>query len=111
MNRLSCLQSSVVQALKDTLCREGVPVLLYNSRGVGKSSGRASWTGEPERKDYQAVTDWLVNFKAKDILDFSGETKRTLEVFCCVSEISFFGWRLSTHAHFVFIFRVIHTGH
>lgn len=77
------LHDHVVQTLKDTLCREGVPVLLYNSRGVGKSSGRASWTGEPERKDYQAVTDWLVNFKAKDILDFSGETKRTLEVFCC----------------------------
>lgn len=90
---------SVVQALKDTLCRNGIKVLLYNSRGVGRSRGRASWTGEPERKDYQAVTDWLISTEAKlirteaklldtevkEVGDSTVHTRKTLEVFCCVS--------------------------
>ncbi|KAJ9107272.1 hypothetical protein QFC21_000719 [Naganishia friedmannii] len=77
------MHDHVVQALKDTLCRQGISVLLYNSRGVGKSRGRASWTGEPERKDYQAVADWLIKSKAKEIFGTPGKMKRNFELLCC----------------------------
>ncbi|GHJ85935.1 hypothetical protein NliqN6_2337 [Naganishia liquefaciens] len=80
------LNDHVVQALKDVLCQRSVSVLLYNSRGVGKSSGRASWTGEAERKDYQAVVDWVVDNHrtlAPDRAHEGIDVPSRLVVYCC----------------------------
>lgn len=78
---------SLVQALKNLFCQRGIPVVLYNSRGVGKSSGRASWTGEAERKDYQAVVEWVTdNHPSAPGSEAEGsKVVSRLVIYCCVS--------------------------
>ncbi|CAD6898840.1 unnamed protein product [Tilletia caries] len=40
--------------------------LTFNSRGVGRSTGRASWTGASESEDYQHVLSWSMrDFEAR----------------------------------------------
>jgi alpha/beta superfamily hydrolase len=77
---------SVVQMLRDMLCNQGIATLVYNSRGVGKSTGRASWTGEPERRDYQAVVEWMVEH-GESLWNGRAEEERIgkMTVLCCVS--------------------------
>jgi len=47
--------------LKTILLAEGYHVLRYNSRGVGKSSGWASFTGIQEGKDLEELVQWCLN--------------------------------------------------
>ncbi|CAO1615064.1 unnamed protein product [Parajaminaea phylloscopi] len=49
------MADATVIAVTNTLVRAGFRVVRFNSRGVGRSSGRASWTGEAEARDYQNV--------------------------------------------------------
>lgn len=79
---------SVVQALENLFYQRGSLTLLYNSRGVGKSTGRASWTGEAERKDYQAIVDWVIaNHRTLALGRTDGDINVTsrLVLYCCVS--------------------------
>lgn len=50
----------VVVATARRLARLGITALTYDSRGCGASSGRASWRGEAERRDYERMIEWLV---------------------------------------------------
>lgn len=45
----------VVVAVANTLLQRGYRVIRFNSRGVGSSQGKASWTGEAEAADFQAI--------------------------------------------------------
>ena len=72
----------IVQSLATTLLDHKIVVLAYNSRGTGGSTGKASWTGEAEKKDYASVVEWfLMHETNRD--GFVGEDHHT--VYCCVS--------------------------
>ena len=47
--------------LIEPLTSEGYHVLRYNSRGVGASTGRASFTGFSEVEDLEAVVQWALD--------------------------------------------------
>jgi uncharacterized protein len=49
---------SVIDSLIEPLHDRGYHVLCYNSRGVGKSTGWASFTGLSEGKDLEAIVQW-----------------------------------------------------
>lgn len=44
--------------MTEPLLQAGYHVLRYNSRGVGKSTGRASFTGSSEVEDLKELTQW-----------------------------------------------------
>ena len=48
-------------ALVEPLTSRNYHVLRYNSRGVGASTGRASFTGFSEVEDLEAVVQWTLN--------------------------------------------------
>ena len=52
--------------LIEPLTSKGYHVLRYNSRGVGASTGRASFTGFSEVEDLEAVVQWVLG-RAPDI--------------------------------------------
>ncbi|KAE8268092.1 hypothetical protein A4X09_0g4251 [Tilletia walkeri] len=60
-----CFDDHVVCALAEVLLvKRQFQVVTFNSRGVGQSTGRASWTGASESDDYQHVLDWsMCNFE------------------------------------------------
>lgn len=47
--------------LIEPLTSKGYYVLRYNSRGVGASTGRASFTGLSEVEDLEAVVQWALD--------------------------------------------------
>lgn len=47
-------------ALVEPLTSKNYHVLRYNSRGVGASTGRASFTGFSEVEDLEAVVQWTL---------------------------------------------------
>lgn len=47
--------------LIEPLTSKGYHVLRYNSRGVGASTGRASFTGFSEVEDLEAVVQWALD--------------------------------------------------
>jgi len=57
------------------LCECGYHVLLFNSRGVGKSSGWASFTGLAEGKDLEELVQWglgaVTNVKSVVLVGYS----------------------------------------
>ncbi|TFL04024.1 alpha/beta-hydrolase [Pterulicium gracile] len=55
------MNDPVLASLKPLLRQKGYHILLYNSRGVGRSTGRASLTGSPEVDDLQAVVHWALD--------------------------------------------------
>ncbi len=50
--------SRVLQLLTEPLLERGYGVLRYNSRGVGKSTGWASFTGIREAEDLKELVQW-----------------------------------------------------
>ena len=52
--------------LIEPLTSKGYHVLRYNSRGVGASTCRASFTGFSEVEDLEAVVKWAID-KVTDI--------------------------------------------
>ncbi|CAI5500576.1 unnamed protein product [Closterium sp. Naga37s-1] len=48
----------VTQGLAEYLCLRGFNVVTFDLRGAGKSTGHASFTGEPEVADVMAVCRW-----------------------------------------------------
>lgn len=50
----------VLREVVEPFCRHGFNVILLNSRGVGGSTGRASFTGLPEAEDLNEVVKWLM---------------------------------------------------
>ncbi|KAH6903450.1 Alpha/Beta hydrolase protein [Coprinopsis sp. MPI-PUGE-AT-0042] len=52
------MNDPVFQCLTPTLKQNGYHILRYNSRGVGRSSGRATFTGFDEAKDLEALIQW-----------------------------------------------------
>lgn len=65
--------------------RPPIPVVVYNTRGTGNSSGKASWTSTPEKLDYEAVVEWAIN-KVVERADSLIETSSSVDltVYCCV---------------------------
>lgn len=59
----------------------GITVLTYNSRGTGSSTGKASWTGEAERRDFGNVVEWLLEQELEEKGIGAGSTT----MLCCVS--------------------------
>ncbi|CAO1638767.1 unnamed protein product [Sympodiomycopsis kandeliae] len=50
----------------------GYRTVRFNSRGVGQSGGKGSWTGEAEANDYQCVVDQSVQQFAQDFPQAQG---------------------------------------
>ena len=50
----------VLREVVEPFCQHGFNVILLNSRGVGGSTGRASFTGLPEAEDLNEVVKWLM---------------------------------------------------
>ena len=48
----------MLQLLTEPLIERGYDVLRYNSRGVGKSTGWASFTGSREAEDLKELVQW-----------------------------------------------------
>ncbi|KDQ14897.1 hypothetical protein BOTBODRAFT_332362 [Botryobasidium botryosum FD-172 SS1] len=55
------MDDQVLHSLSNTLLSQGFHVVRFNSRGVGRSTGRASFTGLPEARDLQDVVQWSMN--------------------------------------------------
>jgi alpha/beta superfamily hydrolase len=55
------LAPSVLTELIEPLTSKGYHVLRYNSRGVGASTGHASFTGFSEVEDLEAVVQWALD--------------------------------------------------
>ncbi|KAI9308575.1 Alpha/Beta hydrolase protein [Cunninghamella echinulata] len=55
------MNNNVVVKLHKYFSEKGFLTTSFNFRGSGKSSGRTSWTGAPEQKDYQAVINHLLH--------------------------------------------------
>ena len=53
--------NSVLQILTEPLLERGYDVIRYNSRGVGKSTGWASFTGHREGEDLKELVQWARN--------------------------------------------------
>ncbi|KAI8139084.1 Alpha/Beta hydrolase protein [Fennellomyces sp. T-0311] len=53
------MRNNVVMALHNYFASKGFITVCINFRGCGKSKGRTSWTGMPERGDYEAVIEYL----------------------------------------------------
>lgn len=51
---------SVLAFLAEVLLENNYHVVRYNSRGVGKSTGYASFTGFSEGEDLQALVRWAL---------------------------------------------------
>lgn len=54
------MEDPVLQTIVSPLHAQGYDVLRYNSRGVGQSTGRSSWTGKSEAQDLQELIQWAV---------------------------------------------------
>ncbi|RPD60193.1 alpha/beta-hydrolase [Lentinus tigrinus ALCF2SS1-7] len=52
------MNDPVLQLLTEPLLERGYDVLRYNSRGVGKSTGWASFTGSREAEDLKELVQW-----------------------------------------------------
>lgn len=50
-----CMDDPTIQTIVKLLIRQNIYVVYYNSRGVGKSTGRASFTGRQEGEDLQEL--------------------------------------------------------
>ena len=57
-----CFDDPVVSAIVSALFNQGITVATFNFRGAGRSQGRTSWSGKPERLDYLTVAVLLVRF-------------------------------------------------
>lgn len=51
---------SVLMGLVEPLLLANYLVILYNSRGVGRSSGWSSFTGFSEAEDLKALVQWVI---------------------------------------------------
>ncbi|GJP31509.1 hypothetical protein CLOM_g12601 [Closterium sp. NIES-68] len=59
---------AVTQGLAESLCLRGFNVVTFDLRGAGKSTGHASFTGEPEVGDVMAVCRWAADKYSQRIL-------------------------------------------
>ncbi|CAI5487441.1 unnamed protein product [Closterium sp. Naga37s-1] len=59
---------AVTQGLAECLCLRGFNVVTFDLRGAGRSTGHASFTGEPEVADVMAVCRWAGEEYAQRIL-------------------------------------------
>lgn len=50
----------MLQTLLPSFTDHGYHVILFNSRGVGKSSGRASFSGLAEAHDLELLVHWAI---------------------------------------------------
>jgi len=63
------MDDSVVANLAESLHdSKAYSIMKFNSRGVGESTGRASFTGLSEADDLRALVDWCIE-RYKDIQD------------------------------------------
>ncbi|KAI9260526.1 Alpha/Beta hydrolase protein [Phascolomyces articulosus] len=53
------MRNNVIIALHNYFASKGYVTVCINFRGCGHSKGRTSWTGMPERGDYEAVIQYL----------------------------------------------------
>lgn len=61
----------------------GLPVVTFDMRGAGKSSGRATWTGIAEVKDVVAVCSWVVETLQHEIL-LIGSSAGMTSIWSCI---------------------------
>ena|SRR6266540_6144991 len=81
---MSCIEFliqliSALSLLVEPLLAKNYHVIQYNSRGVGKSSGWASFTGFSEAQDLQEVVNWAIG-KLSDV-------QSLVVVVCCLTFI------------------------
>lgn len=82
------MNDHVVQTLAQYFSQtRSLRVVAFNSRGVGQSSGKASWSGNSECQDYQAVLDFSIE---SFIRDYPNSRKSELYV-CGYSAGSLYG--------------------
>ena len=74
--------SSVVNSIATVFASTGTTVLLYNTRGTSSSTGKASWNGEAERRDFGAVVEWFLEQEWTRMAMKADSTT----LFCCVSQ-------------------------
>ncbi|KIJ89671.1 hypothetical protein K443DRAFT_618900, partial [Laccaria amethystina LaAM-08-1] len=55
------MKDPVLVSLVDRLLSKNYHVLRYNSRGVGRSTGQASFAGFDEAKDLEAIIHWTLD--------------------------------------------------
>ncbi|KAF6758845.1 Alpha/Beta hydrolase protein [Ephemerocybe angulata] len=60
------MNDPVLHSLTGVLQEQGYHILRYNSRAVGRSTGRASFTGFDEGKDLEAIVQWAAR-EVKDV--------------------------------------------
>lgn len=63
----------LVVSLARRFAQLGITSLTYDSRGYGKSQGRATWRGQQERQDCERVIEWFV------------AREKATRIFTCVS--------------------------
>ncbi|CEP11457.1 hypothetical protein [Parasitella parasitica] len=55
------MNNNVVIAIQHYFKSKEYVTICMNFRGCGKSKGRTSWTGMPEREDYMSVVDYALD--------------------------------------------------
>ncbi|KAI8984322.1 hypothetical protein BDF20DRAFT_859253 [Mycotypha africana] len=55
------MDNNVVIRLHKHFCAKGYVSVCLNFRGCGRSKGKTSWTGLPERDDYLSVVNYLLD--------------------------------------------------
>ncbi|KZT42157.1 alpha/beta-hydrolase [Sistotremastrum suecicum HHB10207 ss-3] len=69
------MHDHVIETLSSSFIQRGFHTIVFNSRGVGASTGRASFTGFPEVEDLKEIIKWGVskiqNVQSVTILGYS----------------------------------------
>eukprot|EP01025_Chloroclados_australasicus_P040379 TRINITY_DN4215_c0_g1_i1.p1 TRINITY_DN4215_c0_g1~~TRINITY_DN4215_c0_g1_i1.p1 ORF type:complete len:213 (-),score=16.15 TRINITY_DN4215_c0_g1_i1:411-992(-) len=93
--------AALLRGLAYYLVSEGLRVVSFDMRGVGKSSGHHTWTGCAEVKDVEAVCKWVHSTTKSDVLlvgnsagaPISGSAIEGLPFVCGYVGIGYlFGW-------------------
>jgi hypothetical protein len=75
---------SVLESLEEPLLRKGYHVVRYNSRGVGRSRGRSSFTGDAEAKDLEEVVAWAMSL-LPNVSSVAIAVRRSIYCYVCPS--------------------------
>lgn len=60
--------SALMRGMAVRVAEQGLPVVTFDQRGVGRSSGRSTFTGLHEVKDVEAVCKWAHETLKRDVI-------------------------------------------